>query len=138
MKKWSKRCLAFTVVICIALMAAIPSLAAVPPESSPYYIALRSIYSDLVISNNNVAECTGTATAATGYTINATLELQQQNSRGWTSIKTWSDQGKNIAIEEDWPVSSSSTYRLKLTANVYNAAGTLIESPYAYSGEIST
>lgn len=101
---------------------------------SPRYAYLSRLKAILSIDDNGYAACVGNADANLGYTCDATLELQQKNGSAWETIKEWSSSGRTNSFDESWYVKSGYDYRLKITAEVYDLAGKLVESAAAYSG----
>lgn len=101
---------------------------------SPRYTTLRKFATELTIDKNGLATCQGDANTQSGYTCNATLELQQKNGSSWETIAEWTSSGRTNEFNQSRLVKSGYSYRLKLTAEVSNSSGTLIESPVTYSG----
>ena len=102
---------------------------------SPRYVALFTFSTDLSIETNGKASCKGTALASDGYTCDVTLKLQKQNGSSWETIKTWTSSSRINALSKSWYVGSG-TYRLQLTAEVFNSTGTMVESPSIYSNTV--
>lgn len=130
-----KKTIAFALTFFIALLSIFPATAAVVDASgtiSPCYSGLISFTADLWI-NNGVAACSGNATAKTSYTVDVTMELQKHDD-SWQTIKTWTGSGNNVSLDKIRYVESGYDYRVKVTANVYNSSGILIESPSTCSG----
>ena len=104
---------------------------------SPRYSTLTQFMTELEISGSGLSSCMGKAKTNLGYTCNATLELQQKNGSSWETIAEWTSSGRTNEFDKSWYVKSGYSYRLKLTAEVSNSSGTLIESPVTYSGIVA-
>lgn len=67
-------------------------------------------------------------------TVDLILELQQRDNGTWSTIKDWSTSGsRTVSLEKDWYVLSGYSYRVRVTAKVYNSSGTLVETASLYS-----
>ena len=110
---------------------------AVYSTTNPRFVAMSKLLTELSISSSGRATCTGHAYAISGYTCDSTLELQQKNGFSWKTIKTWSTSAQYANFNETRYVTSGYTYRLKLSADVFNSNGVLVESVYDYSTQAS-
>lgn len=97
------------------------------------YIALTKLEAKLNISSTGYASCTAHANLLLGYSCDVTLELQQKSGTSWKTIKEWASSGSTNSINEGCYVTSGHDYRLKLSADVHNSSGKLVESPTEYS-----
>lgn len=102
----------------------------------PRYMGVSVLTTDFSISGNGKATCESVCTARNGYTVELTIELEQKTGNTWETICTWSEEGTKISFEKSIYVVSGYDYRLKVSADVRNGNGTIIESPVAYSNEV--
>ena len=124
------------VVILLCLTMIVPTAAASGNEEdiSPQYMVVITFGTSFDIDNNGRSTCTGKGTVETNYTIDITMELQQKKGNSWETIKTWTDSGRRVNLEENWYVDSGYYYRIKLSGEATNSSGKVIESPETYSG----
>lgn len=106
-------------------------------QISPRFSTVSTFEAKLSISGSGYATCTGDSFARTGHTAEVLLELQQKNGANWETIKEWSGSGKSVTIDDGRFVTAGYDYRLKLSADVYNASGNRVESPVAYSAIVN-
>ena len=99
----------------------------------PLYAGLVNLNSILDIDSRGYALCEASADADLNYTCNAPLELQQKSEKSWKTIKKWSSSGRKNYFLKGVYVTSGHDYRLKISADVYNSSGKLVESPTDYS-----
>ena len=55
------------------------------------------------------------------------LELQQKKGTSWTTIMDWSDSGRRVSFDKGQFVSRGYDYRLKISADIYDSDGELVE-----------
>lgn len=112
-----------SLLLAVALLTAvITSVSAVQPR----YIGIVRSVPTLTISSSGAASCKGRTTLTSGYSADVTLELQQDGD----TIKTWTTSGTGaLSIDKVYYVVRGHDYTLKLTVEVYNSSGTLVESP---------
>ena len=98
------------------------------------YVDLTRLSAVLGISEKT-ASCSGTAkTMVSTDTIKMTMYLQKQTSTGWSSVASWSTQGKRlVTLDKSKSGLSAGTYRVRLYIAVYDSNGTFVESANAYS-----
>ena len=105
----------------------------------PQFTYISVLIPGLSINSIGTATCAGLASAYnSSHRTILTVELQKSNAGGWSTIKSWSasSTGASLAkIEEDYYVARG-TYRVRATAKVYNASGTLLESQSLYSDTV--
>lgn len=67
--------------------------------------------------SSNIAKCTSNLQTDSATALSITMELQKQNSSAYETVKTWeaSKSGTNLSLSKSRVVSSSATYRLKVT-----------------------
>lgn len=97
------------------------------------YIGLSKFYAELTISSKGYTSCTAYVHVLSGYNCDATLELQQKSGTSWKTIKEWASSGQTNDFSRGLYVTSGHDYRLKVSADVYNSSGKLVESPTEYS-----
>lgn len=69
-----------------------------------------------------------------GYSVDLKMKLQ----RDGRTIKTWTDSGsKGFDILKTYYVTPGHDYQVVVTATVYNSSGKIVETPSAYSNEVS-
>lgn len=120
--------------------AAVAELPQFPGSHSTFisarYVGMRLFYAELSISDSGLATSSGTIQARSGYTCDATLELQRKQGASWITIKEWEGSGKSISFKENWYVTSGYDYRIKLSADVYDTSDSLIEALTTYSAVV--
>lgn len=100
----------------------------------PRYEVIAYISASLNISSSGRASCTASVTLLPGYTVDLTAELQQKDGSRWETIRDWEASGSNrVSVSGPWYVMSGYSYRLKVTATVYDSNGNFIEAPVEYS-----
>ena len=71
-------------------------------------------------------------------TVNLIIELQQKSGSTWSTIKTWETSGSGtVSLDKSWYVSSGYSYRIYVTAKVYNSSDTLSETATLISSTAS-
>ena len=95
----------------------------------PYYVNLTKLSPDIDISGGTAAcECTARSNASSD-SIYLSMSLQRHSDGGWTNVKSWATTGAGSAsLYKTTDVSSGYYYRVKASAMVYNADGTLVET----------
>ena len=100
---------------------------------SARYTAIRSLTADLTISSGGYASCLGDCTVRSEYDAEVILELQQKKGSSWTTIMDWSDSGRRVSFDKGQFVSRGYDYRLKISADIYDSDGDLVEDATSYS-----
>lgn len=145
MKTQLKSILTAGALVCSLVAFIIPTAAAteLPQFLGSYssfisarYVGMRLFYAELNISNVGLATSSGTIEARSGYTCDATLELQRKQGSSWITVKKWDDSGKSISFKENWYVTSGYDYRVKLSADVHDTNNKLVESLTTYSAMV--
>lgn len=102
----------------------------------PNFTSIWSLSAGLSIDSSGQAHCTGSVTPASdSYTSYLTVSLQKYTGSGWSTVKSWSDSAAGqmgVIIDRYWYVTRG-TYRVCSTAQIYNSAGSLLESEPYYS-----
>ena len=100
----------------------------------PRYEVISFISATLSISGAGKADCHSSVRVKSGYSVDLKAELQQNKGSGWSTIHDWAASGKNrVEVMGPWYVLSGYSYRLKVTATVYDSNGNFVEAPVEYS-----
>ena len=122
--------------IIFALMMVVPAAAVQTDEgraAEARYIGITRLWAGLEINSHGYSTCTGECDVRSGYDVEATMELQQKKDGLWETIKTWSSSGDGVVFIENWYVASGYDYRVKISADVSNADGKIMEREVTYS-----
>ena len=115
---------------------------AVPQEKTldapvPYYIGTSTTSAALEISASGEAACWGHIDCYWGYTTDAAMRLQWQNSNGvWIDYHSWYTQGRAADFDETWSVPKGRTYRVKVVGDVFDEDGNWVEIVDVASGSV--
>ena len=134
-----KRLLCLILALMLVILSVTPALAA-ESESAimPRYSYIAQMYSGLQIGKLGLSACHASCYAEGGASVALTAKLQQYNGSTWTTVKTWTATGTDLAsISKNYAVPSGYTYQLRVTCAVFNAAGTLIETGTCYSNQVT-
>lgn len=108
--------------------------ASAQPAPTPRWSYVRMIAGDMKADNKNIVKISVVVDSSTFDVdrIVAKCELQQLDDH-WKTIKTWEEEENYSAImyTKDWAVAKNYSYRLKVTAYVYQS-GRLLESATSY------
>ncbi len=105
-----------------------------PPDIPAPYTGVASIGATLSINSVGKATCSGYVNLKSGYTASATLSLQQKQGSSWFTIISWSATGgPTIAISKSYYVASGYSYRVVMTAAVYDNNSNYVETVSATS-----
>lgn len=119
-----------------ALAAETNALTPQDPVIEPNYVGLQTVTAGLSISNG-VATCKGSAKARyTNYSLDLTMQLQKKTGTTWSKVSEWTGSGVGVlgvSLNKTKSGLTSGSYRVKVTVKVYNASGSLIETPTIYS-----
>lgn len=100
----------------------------------PRYEVVNNITISFSISASGRADCSATVILPSGYRADLTVELQQKVGSKWDTIHDWKASGRNfVEVSGPWYVPSGYSYQLKVTTEVYDAYGNLVEDPIEYS-----
>ena len=124
-QKNTKRFCTVLLVLCVLL--------SITTVISARYTAIRSLTADLTISSGGYASCLGDCTVRSEYDAEVILELQQKKGSSWTTIMDWSDSGRRVSFDKGQFVSRGYDYRLKISADIYDSDGDLVEDATSYS-----
>ena len=115
--------------LCTILLA----LCMVIITASARYSTISYLNANLSVSGSGYASCSGTCNVEYGYTAEVTLELQQKNGTTWKTIMDWSDSGRRVSFDKGQFISRGYDYRLKISADIYDSDGDLVEDATSYS-----
>ncbi len=137
-KKWVCNGLIILMALC---MLSTSALAAVADGNKilPRYVGITQINATLSIDKTDKATCESVVKLKNPtYRADVTMTLYRSSDGSkWTSIKSWSDSGKGrVTPSENYYVLSGYYYKVEVTAKVYNAASTLLETVSAASETI--
>ncbi len=100
----------------------------------PRYEVLNNVTISFIISNSGRSDFSATVLVPSGYRVDLTAELQQKSGSSWNTIHDWEASGKNyITVSGPWYVLPGYSYRIKVTATVYDSSGNFVEAPVEYS-----
>lgn len=125
-----------SISISLALLCIITVLCAgtSAAEIEPRYTGIYGISANLNVNSGGRADCNGYVKTKSGYSVDLIVELQ----RDGRTIKSWSESGSGtFSITESYYVTTGHDYQVVVSANVYNAQGTLLETPSAASIVVS-
>ncbi len=126
--------LAMVVTVCM-LTTSGAVLAAENSGIQPRLTGVRTLGASLAVNTFGRASCSADCDLRTGYTGTLTMELQQsEDGLFWETIKTWSDSVSGVSeLYKIHYVASGYYYNVVATVDVYDSAGTFIESVTEYS-----
>ena len=136
MKRFISFALCFVLVISLSVIGASAyNIGADAELISPRYEVISNVYISLDISSSGKASCYADVNTSPAYSCDLTVELQEKSGSSWTTIKTWTatDDGTGYTyVDGTWYVLPGA-YQLKVTIEVYNSRGVLVEDPIEYS-----
>ena len=131
---------ALTLILLLCMISGTAFAAVIDNDDAimPMYVGVHATMVSLDIPSSGWADCYGLIQITSGHTAELTLSLMRQSegSATWSNVTSWTDSTYPYEIEEEYYVSSGYTYRLKLTANVYDDDGNRVSRPIAYSDEV--
>lgn len=120
--------------MCLAMVISAGAVALPAAENiDPRYVAVTTFDVGLSISSSGRSACTGVVRVVLGHDADVTMELQQKDGNSWETIKDWSDSGRSVTLDHSWYVAPGHGYRVKLSAEVSDSSGKVVERPVAYS-----
>ena len=132
--------------MCLAILLSITSISAAAIKTgnqaapiSPRYEEIVQFNISLNISTSGKASCYADVNTTREFSCLLTVELQKQVSNGWETKKTWTatDDGTGLTyVYEPWYVTHGN-YQLKVTAEITDASGKLIEKVVDYSSTVT-
>lgn len=101
----------------------------------PAYMHISSFGAALEINSIGVATCEGIMShGLTDGTCELIIELKKLNSdKSWDTIATWTSTGLQKCADYRYRAVSRGTYRVYVTAKVYDSSGKLVESQSVHS-----
>ena len=126
----------FLVLLFVVSIATVPAAAVSDEElalDGAKYTAIASLAAGIGINGWGCATSSGQVIATSGsYTCYLVVILQRYVGGNWQQVNSWDDSGTGVvAISQPYYVSSG-TYRVRVTATVYNGK-TLLDNATAYS-----
>lgn len=135
MKNFLRYLAVLLALTCMVGSLSVGAIATSPAE--PTYVGLLTASPVLSISSGK-ATCRDSISIRSGYSVNVKTELQYLSGQKWSQAALWTTSGKNtVLINKERYVTSGYKYRIKETIHVYNAKGTLVESPIKYSAIVT-
>lgn len=133
-----KRTLCLILALLLVMLMVMPVMAT-EEESTvmPRYSYIARIYSGLQIGTLGLSACQANCYAEAGDSVVLSAKLQQYDGSTWTTLKTWTATGTDIAtLSKNYAVPKGYTYRLRANCAVYSASGVLLESGTCYSNYV--
>lgn len=124
------------IVVCGMLLGTAMPIAAANASSTvqPRFTYIDEVRANLQVSDWGVACCNGTLIAKVDNPVMLTLRLQEFDGSNWMTIKKWDITGTgSTSAARNYAIYSGFTYRLQVTAYIYDAYGNLLESASAYN-----
>ena len=131
-----------SIAICLAILLSILATSAAAYKADEPQVPISLRYEEIVqfnimlnISTTGKASCYADGYTAREFSCTLTVELQKRVGSSWETKKTWTstDDGFGFTyVDEPWYVTRGD-YQLKVTAEITDASGRLIEKPVEYS-----
>lgn len=131
-----------SIAICLAILLSILATSAAAYKADEPQVPISLRYEEIVqfnimlnISTTGKASCYADVYTAREFSCTLTVELQKRVGSSWETKKTWTstDDGFGFTyVDEPWYVTRGD-YQLKVTAEITDASGRLIEKPVEYS-----
>jgi hypothetical protein len=128
--------------VCIAMLLNFSAVSAAASQSndtqvpiSPRYVEISMLYISFAITTSGRADCYADVHTAKEFSCTLTVELQKRVGSSWETKKTWTstDDGFGFTyVDEPWYVTRGD-YQLKVTAEITDASGVVVERPVEYS-----
>lgn len=134
-----KRVFCLILALMLVMLSVTPALAA-ENESSvmPRYSYIGKIYAGLQIGSLGLSACQANCYIENGDHVVMTVRLRQYDGSSWTTVKTWTATDNSYAaISKNYAVPSGYTYCLRVSCNVYDASGILVETGTCYSNQVT-
>ena len=116
-------------LLAVVLSLSVCASAATEYDAEPYYVNFSILNASLSISQSGCAKIS-VKVSLRDKTLRTDLEssLQRLENGRWVDVKTWSTEGSSLfTFTEQWYVISGYSYRVEVTAKVYDG-NTLIET----------
>lgn len=131
-----------SIAICLAIFLSIFATSAAAYKADEPQVPISLRYEEIVqfnimlnISTTGKTSCYADVYTAREFSCTLTVELQKRVGSSWETKKTWTstDDGFGFTyVDEPWYVTRGD-YQLKVTAEITDASGRLIEKPVEYS-----
>lgn len=134
-----KKTFVLVIVLTIILSFGTHSLATINemPTNNivPMYTNIANFGAALEIDSLGIATCEGILTHRLyDGSCELTMKLQKLGTdKSWNTIATWSAEGTTKCSDYQYKAVSRGTYRVAVTAKVYNSSGSLVETQSVYS-----
>ena len=123
-----RRLFCFVLVLLMVGTMMIPA-AASQNSVQPRWTYLDSVSAALDINALGIASCGGRALAYSSNRIAIYVTLQQYTDSGWVTIRSWSATATTATqVSGQYAVARGYTYRVNVTAYVYDGRGNIIET----------
>ena len=100
-------------------------------QITPLFTYISFLDPRLSINSSGLATCYGSVSLySSSQTVQLTVALQKSTTNGWAEVIAWTDSAPGVpgvSLERQYYVAKG-TYRVCVTARVYNASGTLLET----------
>ncbi len=134
-----KKTLALIIVLTIMLSFGTHSLATTNEipinDITPMYTYIANFGAALEIDSLGIATSEGilTHTLIDG-SCELIMKLQKLDTdKSWVTVSTWTKEGTTKCADYQYRAVSRGTYRVTVTAKVYNSSGSLVETQSVYS-----
>ncbi len=131
-----------SIAICLAILLSILATSAAAYKAYEPQVPISLRYEEIVqfnimlnISTTGKASCYADVYTAREFSCTLTVELQKRVGSSWETKKTWTstDDGFGFTyVDEPWYVTRGD-YQLKVTAEITDASGVVVERPVEYS-----
>lgn len=122
----------FAIILACGMLLGTAMPIAAADESStvqPRYTYIMDVSAGIEVSNLGVAFCNGTLTVKEYLPVKIVIRLQELDVSNWMTIKQWEISGTGgVNATKSYAVYSGSSYRVHVTAYVYDAEGNILES----------
>lgn len=135
MKKIFVLIIILTIVVSFGTHSFATSNEMTTPIITPMYINISTFAASLEIDNLGIATCEGILTHRL-YDGSCELIMKLQKlgtDKSWNTIATWTAEGSLKCADFQYRAVSRGTYRVAVTAKVYNSSGNLTEEQTVYS-----
>ena len=100
----------------------------------PMYTNIANFGAALEIDSLGIATCEGILThRLIDGSCELVMKLQKLENKSWTTISTWTEEGSTKCSIYKNKAVSRGTYRVAVTAKIYDSSGSLVETQSVYS-----
>lgn len=135
-KVFTRICAIILALCCFATTSAFAVSSTLGDTIQLRYTGIDSISPYLTISSKGYATCSVSVQPSSGYSVDVTLELQQDG----TSIKSWSGSAaypKKLSVGDSLFVVKGHSYQVVANATIKNSSGRVVSSPTSSSKIVS-